>query len=161
MDATFENDEILLRSVLPADMFIKRDGTLTGAAFRDKRVEGAEDTGISVDRTGDRALKPAVEFALSHLKGVIAGVTVLQCVQTGAVVKYLPLEKNEHHEKNEYHSEIHKSETEVRLTKSQAKYLADNARFLGGTERIHVPYDQNSEGQVITVYWPTKEHVDK
>ena len=58
----------------------------------------------------------------AHLQGSIVSVTVKNCKETEAVVKYLDYNLP-------YHSEIHKSETEIVLTMEQAHYLAKNSVF--------------------------------
>jgi len=147
MDNTFEDDETLLRSVKPIELFMHKDGTLTSAAFKDS-------DGLSVDRTGDHTLEQAVEFAQHHLTGVIVGVTVLQCKQVEAVVKYLPVPDNN------YHSEIHRNEEKLRLNDRQAENLSKRAHILNGAKTNGQPSAESPEPTVISIYWPKKNCSD-
>ena len=55
MDNFFPSDEKLYRAVLPYEMFLREDGSLTSAAFRDRK-------GLSVDRGNDRPDLDAAAF---------------------------------------------------------------------------------------------------
>ena len=115
MDTTFEENELLLRAVLPTDMYWV-NGKLSSAAFKDRR-------GLSVDRTGDRSLSDAVKYIKSNFNNRrIVSVTVPLCRSIDAYLKYLPTS-------NKYHSEIHGSETNVVLSNRQARQLANNAKI--------------------------------
>lgn len=117
MDDYFEPTEKLFRAVLPEGIFWREDGTLTSAAFKDPN-------GLSVDRDGGRALKEAVSFLQHHLAGQIVWVTVADCNEVHALVRYLPVEDNI------YHSEIHKDEQKKLLSKAQARSLASSAQLV-------------------------------
>lgn len=121
MDDTFLQTEKLLRAVRPMNMYWKQDGSLSSAAFKDK-------AGLSVDRTGNRTLDAAVLFTQSHLSGTIVYVTVSECENAKVKLRYLPLPDNV------FHSEIHRDEEHVELTKSQAKHLASVAHIVSGEE---------------------------
>lgn len=118
MDETFKNrNEKLIRAVLPREIFWHEDGTLSSAAFKDKK-------GLSVDRDGGRPIDEAVRYAESHLQGSMVYVTVGQCVAVQALVRYLPLSDNQ------FHSEIHQSEEKIVLSNSQARKLSLCARVV-------------------------------
>ena len=117
MDNTFREDEKLYRAVYPpetASLFWKKDGGLSSAAFADPK-------GLSVDR-GDFRPDAVVILDMSRrFTGRIVSVYVRNCRMTGACVRYCPSKTNI------YHSEIHGSETERLLSKSQRRYLAQKA----------------------------------
>ena len=58
------------------------------------------------------------------LKGRVAKVYVQDCYDVEAVPKYLPTVNDK------YHSEIHKSDTEIKLSDRQAKHLSKIAKFV-------------------------------
>ena len=57
----------------------------------------------------------------------VVSVTVNNCKECDSIVKYLPVKGQNDVEDNIYHSEIHKNETEFKLTKKQSQYLANAA----------------------------------
>lgn len=117
MDNTFAEYEKLYRAVYPPShpgMFWKRDGTLSPAAFADPH-------GLSVERGDNRSSEKIIEKMKRSFSGCIISVTVKECNETDAVVKYLPTNNNA------YHSEIHSSSTVVLLNKRQRLYLAQKA----------------------------------
>ena len=69
MDNYFKDDEQLYRAVIPKEMFIKKDGSLTSAAF--KATEGC-----SVDRGNYRNDEEAVSFIKRTLKGSVYSILV-------------------------------------------------------------------------------------
>ena len=105
----FNDDELLLRAVLPYPRFWN-NGKLSSAALKDSR-------GLSVDRTYDRTLEDSIAYMLQHLTGSVVTFTLPNCRAVNAVVKYCPTN-------NIYHSEIHGSENRITLSGSQAKELA-------------------------------------
>lgn len=109
MDNVFEDNEQLLRAVLPSAMFWK-DNRLSSAAFKDPK-------GLSVDRVYKRKMESAVKKMTQSFIGSIISVKVSDCRDVQACVKYLP-------SKNKYHSEIHRDESIPLLTSFQAKHLA-------------------------------------
>jgi hypothetical protein len=120
MDNTFRIDEKLYRAIYPpevVDMFWRKDGTISSAAFADPK-------GLSVDRGDYREDEVVVEDLKRRFVGRIISLYVKNCYDIGAVVRYLP-SKN-----NMYHSEIHGSETVVLLSKPQRLYLARKARVI-------------------------------
>ena len=117
MDNTFKPEEKLFRAVYPpetAEMFWRFDGRVSSAAFADPK-------GLSVDRQGNRDTDQAVSAMQKRFVGSILFVRVKNCTEIGAVVKYMPSDKNP------YHSEIHGSEQVALLSKSQRRHLADKA----------------------------------
>lgn len=119
MDNVFDASEKLYRAVYPpevAEMFWKRDGSVSSAAF-------ADPNGLSVDRQGKRTDIEAISYMKKRFIGSIISVYVKNCESIGAVVRFLPSKKNP------YHSEIHGSNDNVLLSKSQRRYLATHARI--------------------------------
>ena len=117
MDSSFRNEEKLFRAVYPpekAELFWRFDGRVSSAAF-------ADPNGLSVDRRGNRSIEQATSAIQERFTGKVVFVRVKNCTEIGAVVKYLPSNRNL------YHSEIHGSETAVLLSKSQRRHLADRA----------------------------------
>ncbi len=120
MDDHFEANEKLYRAVYPpeiAEMFWRRDGRLSSAAFADPK-------GLSVDRGNHRSDTEVVRDMRSRFVGSIVFLYVKNCLDAGTVVKYLPSAKNI------YHSEIHGNESTPLLSKSQRRMLADKARCI-------------------------------
>jgi hypothetical protein len=117
MDNSFELDEKLYRAVYPpevAQMFWRKDGTISSAAFADSK-------GLSVDRGDHRSDDEVVSSMLSRFSGHIISVYVKNCRDVGALVKYIPSRNNP------YHSEIHGSESNPTLSKPQRLFLARKA----------------------------------
>ena len=117
MDNTFFDDEKLYRAVFPpeiADMYWRRDGTISSAAFADSR-------GLSVDRGYYRSDEDVKKNMESRFIGRIVRFYVKNCSDIGAIVYYSP-SKN-----NPYHSEIHGSNTSILLSKQQRHYLSKKA----------------------------------
>ena len=120
MDNSFTSEEKLFRAVYPpevSNMYWRRDGSLSSAAFADPK-------GLSVDRQGDRDASDAASAMHRRFIGSIIFVRVKNCLEIGATVKYLPSSSNP------YHSEIHGSETSVLLSKSQRMHLSKRATVL-------------------------------
>ena len=116
-DKSFNSDEKLFRAVYPpeiSDMFWRRDGSLSSAAFADPK-------GLSVDRQGDRTVEESARSMMQRFTGNIVYVRFKSCKEIGATVKYLPSTGNP------YHSEIHGSDTVPLLSKSQRRYLSRKA----------------------------------
>lgn len=117
MDDNFNDSEILYRAVYPPShpgMFWKKNGKLSPAAFADPK-------GLSVERGFYRKTEEVVDKMKSFYKGCIISVSVGDCRETEAVVRYMPTN-------NEYHSEIHGSDTVKLLNKSQRLHLAEKAK---------------------------------
>ena len=120
MDERFNEDEKLYRAVYPPeinDMFWKRDGSLSSAAFADPK-------GLSVDRGYYRRDEDVISIMRKRFTGKIVCVYVGNCDEISAVVKYLPSSSNK------YHSEIHGSESVILLSKSQRRHLAEKAAII-------------------------------
>lgn len=119
MDDTFFPDEKLYRAVYPPevkDMFWKGNGQVSSAAFYDPE-------GCSVNRGNYRSDDEVVIDMRKHFIGRIVALTVEQCEEIGARVRYKPT-------KNLYHSEIHGSDTVILLDKRQRKHLARCAQIV-------------------------------
>lgn len=117
MDKDFTENEKLYRAVYPpeiSEIFWRKDGTVSSAAFADPR-------GLSVDRAMGRLDCEVVESMHKKFKGRIISLFVRDCWEVEAVVKYFPSISNI------YHSEIHGGDTVPLLSKHQRKALADRA----------------------------------
>lgn len=120
MDNTFDNTEKLYRAVYPpdiADIFWKKDGSISSAAFADPK-------GLSVDRGDHRDDSEVVTSMRKKFNGHIISIYVKNCMDVQAVVLYTPSRSNP------YHSEIHGSPSSIPLSKSQRRYLAKCADIL-------------------------------
>lgn len=119
MNENFNADEKLYRAVIPSDMFIKEDGSLSSAAYKSH-------DGCSVDRGNGRDDQEAADFMLMHLKGNIYSVEVSDCESKDIFVKYEPTEGNI------YHSELYKNTQREDMTKSQCRFLAQVSKLIRG-----------------------------
>lgn len=121
MDNTFEMNEKLYRAVYPpeiAEMFWRKDGTISSAAFADPK-------GLSVDRGDYRPDNDVVLSMRKRFTGRIISLYAKNCIDIGAAVKYLPSASNP------YHSEIHGNDTNPLLSKQQRLFLAGKAVIVG------------------------------
>lgn len=119
MDNTFHDCEKLYRAVFPESymqMFWRKDGTVSSAAFTDKQ-------GLSVERGNFREDGNVIKEMRKFFQGCIISITAEQCRDVGAVIKYKPTKRSE------YHSEIHGSEKVPLLSKGQRKKLAKGAKI--------------------------------
>ena len=116
MDSMFEEKEKLYRAVLPRFIYDKKDGHISSAAFKDSK-------GLSVDRGYYRADSVVIGAMRKKLRGSIVSVTVGQCHEINAIVKYCPSQTND------YHSEIHGGKDRIVLSDSQSKHLADMVKM--------------------------------
>lgn len=119
MNNTFSDYEKLYRAVSPESyiqMFWRKDGTVSSAAFTDRE-------GLSVERGDFREDKRVIEEMQKFFNGCIISLTVEQCRKVDAIVKYKPTTRSK------YHSEIHGSKEVPLLNKSQRKRLADVAKM--------------------------------
>lgn len=117
MDNTFEDNEKLYRAVYPPShpgMFWKKDGSISPSAFADPK-------GLSVERGLNRDTSEIINKMRKKFTGCIISLNTKNCRDVKAVVKYMPSKDNE------YHSEIHGSDTVVLLNKSQRFHLAQVA----------------------------------
>lgn len=120
MNQQFEKKEKLYRAVYPpsvSTMFWKENGTISSAAFADKR-------GLSVDRGNGRSDETVIADILTRLQGRIISVFAEECWEVDAVVCYLPSSNNR------YHSEIHGDEETLLLSKKQRRHLANCAQLV-------------------------------
>ena len=117
MNKDFPENEKLYRAVFPETqrpLFWKKNGKVSSAAFKDKN-------GLSVERGNFRSDENVIQDMKTYFSGSIISVTVEQCAEVNAVVKYLPSSRSK------YHSEIHSSNEKILLTDRQAKHLANSA----------------------------------
>ena len=114
MNNQFAADEKLYRAVLPLDMFWKKNGKVSSAAFYDPK-------GLSVERGYYRDDIEVSKIMHERFRGNIVYNFVEHCNSVNALVKYLPSHNSV------YHSEIHKDNDTKLLTESQRKHLAKNA----------------------------------
>ena len=117
MDKTFKNTEKLYRAVYPpeiADIFWKKDGSISSAAFADPK-------GLSVDRGDFRSDEEILISMRERFKGHIVSLFVKNCTDVNALVLYKPSKSNI------YHTEIHGDATTPLLSKSQRRALAKAA----------------------------------
>ncbi len=117
MNDVFAPNEKLYRAVYPpeiAELFWKRDGSVSSAAFADPK-------GLSVDRGNGRSDAEVISDMNKRFVGRIIRVYVKNCTDIGCFVRYLPSKKNP------YHSEIHGSEKTVLLSKQQRHFLSAKA----------------------------------
>ena len=120
MDEHFEKDEKLYRAVYPPEvknMFWKKDGSISSAAFADPK-------GLSVDRGDYREDAEVIKDMKRRFDGGIIRLYAKNCMETGAVLKYLPSRRNR------YHTEIHGSDDKVLLSRSQRRFLAAHAVYV-------------------------------
>jgi hypothetical protein len=117
MDNTLDDAEKLYRAVYPPShpgLFWKKDGRISPSAFADPK-------GLSVERGYYRKSEEIVEKMKKIFSGCIISLSVCNCRDVDAVVKYLPSKDNN------YHSEVHGSDDVVLLSKSQRFHLAEVA----------------------------------
>lgn len=99
MTNQFNSYEKLFRAVYPPTVlpiFWKENGKISSAAFKDKN-------GLSVERSHNRSDNAVIKDMLYFFHGHILTVTVKDCENCNAIVKYLPTKRSV------YHSEIHGS----------------------------------------------------
>ena len=119
----FYVSETLLRGVNKHPNFWNDDRQRPSSAiFKDSK-------GVSVNRTGED--KRYYTQSLNILKNnlgenirTVVEVNVDACINMGLYLKYLPTDDNA------YHSEIHKSENQVVLSKSEAKMLCEICKII-------------------------------
>lgn len=120
LDISFENFvEIYFADMenrLRESTIINKRYVFSSAAFTDKQ-------GLSVERGDFREDENVIEEMRKFFHGCIISLTVEQCRDVDAVIKYKPSKRSEHH------SEIHGSEEVPLLSKSQRKKLAERAKI--------------------------------
>lgn len=120
----FKDDERFFRRIPDQPTYIKvnenGERTISSAAFKDS-------AGCSVDRKDDRNAETIrsnlyIRFCQTPA-GIcaVADVSFSDCCDVNAVVKEKPTEDNP------FHCEIHRSNTQIQLSSSQAKKLAKNS----------------------------------
>lgn len=117
MDDKFEKNEKLYRAVYPPEvmeMYWKRDGSISSAAFADPK-------GLSVDRGNYRSDSEVVSDMQKRFYGHIFSLYVRNCLDISAKVYYRPSKVNQ------YHTEIHGNTSTPLLSKSQRRFLAQKA----------------------------------
>lgn len=123
----FENNERLFRKIPDLPSYVKEDENgkrISSAAFKDS-------LGCSVDRQANREREIIQNQFYSRFHNeksgiaAVADVSFLDCCNVNAIVKEDPIDGNP------FHCEIHRSETKIQLSPSQAKKLADiaNVKF--------------------------------
>ena len=116
MDNHFEPDEKLYRAVLPDSVFWKLNGSVSSAAFLSRKGGCSVDRGFYRD---DVAI--ILDMKQRKFKGSVITVTVQNCNDVMAVTVYAPSKANA------WHSEIHGSRENEKLTTGQRKHLAEAA----------------------------------
>jgi len=114
MSNDFREDELLFRGITDnPNMWNSSEQRYTSAVFLDSK-------GLSVDRQKHRRVNEALNtlFTNSPRFKAAASVKYSDCIEIDAIVYKRPLETNV------FHCEIHKSASEPKLSKSQAKALA-------------------------------------
>lgn len=122
MDCNFNDNEFVIRAVLPPEMRPKfwKNGKLKPSALKDKR-------GLSVDRTYDKS----IDFIINHMRknkgliGLMVYFTMTDCKYAEALLLYKPSSEDI------YHCEIHGSEDSVVLSPTQTYILARRAVLQG------------------------------
>ena len=124
--AEFKDDERFFRKIPNLPNYImeneKGERRISSAAFKDPR-------GCSVDRQANRTPesiqnKLYVQFCQKKSGvGAVADVSFKDCCDADAVVKEMPSKSNP------FHCEIHRSETQIELSRSQLRKLAQNANI--------------------------------
>ena len=128
MEEKISPDENLYRAVPMNPNFWKTNQQRPSSALFESNI------GVSVDRDGKRDDKIITEsflerFGECNIKAVVfvnAGV----CMDIGTYIKYLPKPDNE------YHSEIHESESVIEIKSSKAKKIASNCTVVYMNEAI-------------------------
>ena len=121
MDNTFKENEKIYRAVCPpevADMFWRKDGSVSSAAFADPK-------GLSVDRGDFRTDNEVKADMQKRFSGMIIRLYAKNCTGIGAVLRYMPSKSNP------YHSELHGSKSNKLLSKQQRLFLSRKAIILG------------------------------
>ena len=115
----FIDDERLFRAVQPKDMFWKKDGKISSAAFKDSN-------GLSCDRDMGRiSVSSCVCSLLNFIQrdNTVVSVNYGECTDINALVKHDPVENNEHH------SLILNGNDKKELTDGKAKRLSKLVRY--------------------------------
>ena len=119
MDNIFTDSEKLYRTVFPESyrkMYWRKDGTILSAAFMDSE-------GLSVERGDFRRDEDVIREMQEFFRGCIVSLTVEQCKNVDAVIRYMPTKRSK------YYSEIHGNDEKKLLNPSQRKKLASVAKM--------------------------------
>lgn len=118
----FEDHEVLLRAVWPIDKkpnFWEKQFFISPVALEDKG-------GLSVCRSNNHSIDDVKRHMYcKNLHGIAVSISVPDCREANAVLRYLPSSVDE------LHSEIHGSEESPLLSYKQRVLLAERAEFCG------------------------------
>lgn len=113
-------NESVLRAVLPPEempLFWHPNGKVSAAAFMKR-------DGLSVDRTMGRTIIESIAvMRQNHLRRPIVGLLVLHCDEADALLYACPTKHNQ------YHCEIHGSDSSGSLNRVQAAKFAARSRM--------------------------------
>lgn len=117
ISSKFEDNENLYRAI--REIFLYEDGSVSLAALK-------TNNGLSVSRGHYRLDEKVIEDMKVRLKfeGRIAKLSVKDCREAETFIKYCPSINNE------YHPEIHDSESVVKLPPNKLKKLCDKLQLL-------------------------------
>ena len=116
MNDRFEDTEGLYRAVIPKDIFVKNDGSISSAAFKSS-------TGCSVDRGAGRTDEEAARFLRNKLQGNVYGFKVKDCNDKDIFIRYEPIE-DPVELADPYHCGLYKNANLEKMTAGQCKYLS-------------------------------------
>lgn len=122
MKAQFKDSEKLYRGIKKVPTLIKKDGTITRAAFT---YTGKKSNGCSVSRQMNRSNQEAIQHTILCLNGhadYVASISVKEARNVDIYIKYSPSENNY------FHSELYADKDENKLNDEQLDFLAANAR---------------------------------
>lgn len=118
----FDANEKFYRAVKPEGIYIKSDGSISSAAFKDSN-------GCSVDYGCGRTDKEAANFMLKKLSGNVYYFYFNNCLERDIFVNYEPVSESSG-DANPYHCCLYKNSSLERMTSSQCKYLATIANMV-------------------------------
>lgn len=122
MDDKIEPSEKLYRMVLrKPDYWKKENGKPTSAVFKDS-------SGCSVDRDGQRPAQLIIDafnsrFGSEKLKAIVC-IEAAKCIEIGTYLLSCPTPDNE------YHAEIHDSNSQKQIRSSKARKLAKSCNVV-------------------------------
>lgn len=129
MNPDFDYHEKLYRKVIiKPDFWKKSTGQPSSAVFKDSK-------GVSVDRDGGRLQNQVIDafknrFGEENMKALVS-VTIEYCTEVDVFLKYAPIPDNK------YHTEIHNTPTEIRLTSAKARKLAKNCNVVWENNKLN------------------------
>lgn len=118
MKIEFKSKEKLYRAIRRWPKFIKKDGTITRAAFK---YTGMSSNGCSVDRQLDRSNEDSIKYISRNLEGLIASIKVEECQFAKIFLEHSGTEND-----NPYHSELFQNPKKDKLNDEQLDFLAIN-----------------------------------